>query len=275
MSSQNTSTIKSKHKSPTWKPKIAIITCTHQRFSVFQHFLRHIDLCHYYFKPNLFVGGHEEGHRKELEKCRLKTTWVQAENKPLGKKFNTVLRAAKKCNPDYVFITGDDDIYNDRFWKQYQEAANQGFHFIGLLDAFLVDVETASAKYFPGYSRERKGETLGAGRMIHKHLLDIFDWELWENGINSGLDASMTKTLSHLNYMSLAIQGLSQNVIMVDLKSDVNIWSYNNWYGLTRNLEEVSNIFGQPILKDYGKNINTNYNIQQTCKPAQAIAPIK
>jgi hypothetical protein len=49
--------------------------------------------------------------------------------------------------------------------------------------------------HWGGYHTSRRGDILGAGRMISRRILDKVDWQIYDTSLNSALDKSMTKIL--------------------------------------------------------------------------------
>lgn len=206
-----------------------ILTACYKRIEVFNIFLQYL--------PNypLAVIGDEREHYDLLKQLRPDAHWIEYWNQPLGAKWNYGLKISQAWAYDYVMILGSDDIFTPGLWEHYKKAMEpflDGGHYFGLLDFYFTDF--ARTKYCPGFQHNRKGEPHGAGRMIHRSILEKLNWELWDNNINSGLDASMTerlKTIPNLKNRSHFFRCKDIGEIALDIKSGGNIQAMEDYDG--------------------------------------------
>lgn len=218
-----------------------IFTAVHLRPEIFRIFLSHLREGH-----TLAVAGSKDDECYEVWKhdshsCP-SSHFIEAPNKPLSDKFNIGLQGLRDIPFDYLFITGSDDIYTPGLWRAYEHLAQHKLYdYVGLLDFYFTDFQ--KTKYCPGFQHNRLGEPHGAGRMISREVIEKMDFTLWDNGLNSGLDASMTKRLNTLNLKTHFFRCKDINEIAIDLKTQ-NIQSMDDYEG-----EIVSNDILKRVLK--------------------------
>ena len=172
--------------------------------------------------------------------------YIETPNSPLSNKMNATSLAAK--GSDYVICMGSDDIIHPKLMEQYLVWMQQGYDFIGSTDYYFYDLENNKALYWGGYiDKKRKGETVGAGRIFSKKLMNDCNWMLWADGVDSGLDStSKVNIKGKVKTFSLRSLGL----FAVDLKSSTNITPFKLWKN-TRFIDErlirflFKNIFEQ------------------------------
>lgn len=211
--------------------KLLVLTCCYKRYDLFKKFLAHLPkdvglVC---------VGDNDENYQSYLKADKGALGYVFHENKPLGKKWNYGLSyIQKECeNFDYVIITGSDDFFSPDLWEWYKTL---DVHYAGLLDFYFM--ENGKVKYNEGFSANRKGEPHGAGRALHRSVLEAVNWKLWDDNLNEGLDASMTRTLSKLSMDKEFIKVQSNGFVALDVKSDMNIHKASAYGGRWINEEE-------------------------------------
>lgn len=240
--------------------KIAVITCAYKRPHVFDIFLtsfkRNLEYMYEHgFDFKLFVGGDwadDDGVNLNACLSTLKQhefTWVNYPNKPLSNKWNATLNKAIQEGFDYALILGSDDIIDNDFLRSsVLNVLDMGY--VGVSDFYLVNTNNLSMKKWIGYQNDRKGESIGAGRMIDLDILQSkgFKGGLWEEGLNKGLDASMTNTLKGFG-MECSVTSCNDTGVLIDVKSDTNIWSYESFIGDT--LDGVEEI----ITSRFGKDV--------------------
>ncbi len=203
---------------------ILALTCTHNRQETLEIFL---DKLNY---PLIMVdttGGTFPVDKKI-------THYFDYSNKPLGAKWNYGLQQAKHIDFEYLLITGSDDIFSPGL---IEFLAEKRVHYAGLLDFYFYDIERDLLKYCPGLRYNRKGEPHGAGRIIHRSVLEALGWRLWDDHLNSGLDASMTRKFLKLD-ISAFFTHIPKGMYAVDLKSSDNIHTIEEYNGVMMNGEE-------------------------------------
>lgn len=166
---------------------------------------------------------------------------VFSENDPLGAKANDSVRALKG-KVDYVITTGSDDFFSKNAKKVYKD--NFKYDFFGFLDCYFHDQRTNETLYWPGYTeKRRKGEPIGAGKMIKAELLDKMNWRPFVETINMSLDYYYTKRVQQItdNIKLTSMKDL-KDFYIVDIKSDGNMNSFKKIKNIN-NIEECSNLW--------------------------------
>lgn len=202
---------------------LTILTACHGRPEVFKLFLNSLPQDAY-----LICVGDDDQNRISFEESKIKGTYIIHPNKPVSKKWNYGLQHAKKLNFEYLVITGSDDIFSTDLWDHYKTLTVQYF---GLLDFYFLDYATSKIKYQGGFMANRQGEPHGAGRALHRSVLDAVNWKLWDDTLNEGLDASMTKSLSNLILSTEFIKVQSKGWVAMDIKTKDNIHKANEYQG--------------------------------------------
>lgn len=215
--------------------KLRVITCAYKRPEVFKVFLKSflsnkkalagkIDL-------SLSVTGssiEDGGECKEIfKKITPEETWNESPNFPISNKWNYALSEALKFQWDYWLLTGSDDIYNEQYFLTMLKYMKVGCDYIGVQDFFLFDSKTSRLKYWPGYENERQGESIGAGRILSRPITKK-SIPLWKAGLNKGLDGSITDTVNKLGKVLCCVEN---DAVVLDIKSDTNIWDFNKYAG--------------------------------------------
>lgn len=173
----------------------------------------------------VFIDSPEDETRNRLDVSTAEWPFLHYEalNSPLSNKLNYGMYKIKGLNPDAVIFLGSDNILSTSYLKECIGLLKQGFDFIGSQDLHILDSRTKELIYFPGYSGQRAGLTLGAGRCFYKRLLDAVGWMPWPNGLEKYMDNGMSEKLAGIKYKKAIIQGRKRQTWVLDIKSDTNI----------------------------------------------------
>ena len=147
------------------------------------------------------------------------------QNLPVSNKWNYGLSQCKNFDFDYVLMMGSDDVISDDVLLKYNDFFESGYNYIGLTDLFVYNTIDGKFYYWEGYSKNsgRFGESLGLGRCLHKEIIEHFNHQLWDYGLNRGLDGSMEKRLKTLASVKKINFNSKDYGVSCDIKSDVNI----------------------------------------------------
>ena len=190
---------------------------------------------------NLLVCGSEGKISEELTK-KHGFEYTEHSNFPLSQKHNHLFKTAKNYNPDVVVLIGSDDLISKETFIKYKEFSELGLDYVGFKDLYMYD---GTLYYWGGYGVERKNETIGAGRFYSKNILDKCDWDLWgDSKINKGLDALAQTKIKRFNPKTEVLSCLSNNFIIVDIKTNNNITEISRFKNLeTQFLSTISDKF--------------------------------
>lgn len=170
----------------------------------------------------MLVCGSQGKRSKELV-AQYGFDYTEAPNYPLGKKWNTGLKVTEGLKWDYLLILGSDDLINIHLLERLILEAEAGHNLVGILDFYVADVEHTKAYYWPGYNGKRKGESVGAGRLIKREIIEATNYYLWTDHKNKGLDRGMYKRLQNAGGKPFNFKTLHTNCRLVDLKTKYNI----------------------------------------------------
>lgn len=150
-------------------------------------------------------------------------------NQPLSDKFNFGMNYFKNLPIDYVMILGSDNFIDEILMIEYIKIMRNNYDLIGVLNSYVYDIKTGHMYNFLGYPKtsHRYQETLGAGRILSKTILDSLKFMPWKNGISKGLDGSMWEKLSKLEFKEYKINVKSINGLMLGVKTDTFITDLN------------------------------------------------
>lgn len=145
-------------------------------------------------------------------------------NNPLSYKFNYACSMCENFNPDALIAIGSDDILSYEFFMFYIEAIKNGVDFCGIIDMYMLVKD--SLIYWGGYDEKsnRLGETIGAGRLFSRKLIEMLEWKPWNGEARDrGLDGLCTNNLAKLKYNNTAVKCLDVNGYILDIKTKNNL----------------------------------------------------
>ncbi len=245
------------------KKEVVIITCAYKRPEIFRIFLDNFQFLRAQLKYegvnlSLVVAGSEhddslwETHCFEIAREYKGVTWLEHENDPVGKKWNYALAYLKKLKFDVVMILGSDDLITPQFVLKGLSVLQEGYDITGVKDMYVLNSEDGEMVFWEGYAAARKGVSIGAGRMLTRELVEKANYKLWDDGLNCSLDGSTMRILS-------TIEGVREDnfecserdkVLVIDVKSPVNIWKYDVWNGIPVESEDMLRDFMPVVVKD-------------------------
>lgn len=158
------------------------------------------------------------------EKYNIK--YVMHENQPLGRKKNYGLRRSLEYQWDYLVEIGSDDLLKNEFLTVYPWDRD----LMCLQDAAWVCSKTGKARRI----KDRTGK-FGAGRAYSRKVVEAMN-PMWHDLKYNGLDGDSMFRMAAKGFMSKSYE--SARPLVVDIKSDVNLWPYQN-VGHTYTLEEA------------------------------------
>lgn len=124
---------------------------------------------------------------------------VMTENKPLGRKWQRAVDCARLANPDFVYITGSDDVISSDFIsrnvalmkrREVLHIAMSGprswflFDLVGFRAGRSIDESLWQISYHNHFHLM----PLGAGRIYSAEFLDSVDWQIFEQSWDKLLD---------------------------------------------------------------------------------------
>lgn len=142
--------------------------------------------------------GHLPEDRKLCESLGAK--WVHHRNRPLGDKWNQAFKEAKKYNVDACLFVGSSDWLSDN-WLEVMLPLIEKYDLIGTLGCDFLHMEDSEfySVRWPGYIKDRKGESIGIGRLISSKSLDRMQWQPFNASLDKSLDGSMQQSVNQIS----------------------------------------------------------------------------
>jgi len=203
--------------------KIVILTCVWKRPEITKIFFEQIELLKKYeYEIDCVSVGSEGEESRKL--CEPYSHYVEYKNLPLGDKWNAGARYCKDLDFDYLLIMGSDQIVNPKILDVYYENYVRNEEYVGVLDTYVIDLENKIVNYWDGYKRERTGQVIGPGRLIHKSLLEKIDYNLFDS-LNRNLDPTLDKKLPD------PVKIITKDFGFASIKSEISITPMKNYDG--------------------------------------------
>jgi len=169
------------------------------------------------------VAGSEGQRSKNLCKG---FNYIEVKNNPLGNKMNQSCEILKG-KVDYVIFIGSDDIFCNNTLAYYLDCIEEGIDFVGFKDCYFYDLISKESIYWAGYRGPRKGEPIGAFKMLSARLLDKLNWQPFDRNRTDSLDWSMMQKLKNVNYSRKLVYMKDYDIIGVDLKTQDSLTKFS------------------------------------------------
>lgn len=157
---------------------------------------------------------------ENTESCSKHNVWsMLTPNLPLRAKGNMLCKFSRLFDWDYLMILGSDDVVGPGFFDAYPDDIAEGW---GWSDLYLYDPPDRRFAYWPGYDPAKRQESVGAGRVLRRDVLDRLDWKIHGDGNKFNLDKSTTERLKRID-VTIPHSKLPDGVYMVDCKDSVSI----------------------------------------------------
>lgn len=210
--------------------KPCIVTGMWKRPEVFKIFGKHYEN----IGIDVIVVGSEGNTSKKLAES-FGFIYLERPNKPLGAKMNTTIKEALKRGYTHVICVGSDDLLSRELIDEYISLINDGYDFIGLTDFYFYELKTGKASYWGGYiDGDRIGNTVGAGRVFSRRLIESWGGIVWDSNANRYLDGTVQRKIITSKYPQVTFSLKKKGMFAVDIKSDVNVTPFklwdNSWY---------------------------------------------
>lgn len=153
--------------------------------------------------------------------------FVEHENQPLGRKKNYGLRCSLNMEWDYLVEIGSDDLLKTEYLTLFPWDRDV----MCLQDAAWLDSSTGRARRI----KDKTGK-FGAGRAYSRNIIEQMN-PMWHDLKFNGLDGD--------SMFRMAVNGIkmqsyhSEKPLVIDIKSDYNIWTYRNNLGHPYTFEEA------------------------------------
>lgn len=176
--------------------------------------------------------------------------WVNFHNDGIGRKMNAGLKYSSFAKWQWLITLGSDDIMRPEIFASANLMDAHGFKFFGTNDCILYDWNTGAVK------RHKSGsQIIGAGRFVHRSLVEQCDYKLWPDEAMSGLDGRSEQRIEEVTRHYIQHMPAPEPYI-VDIKSEVNIHSYKDIPGSQVSRQRLLKWF--PALESIGHRGDIN-----------------
>lgn len=154
--------------------------------------------------------------------------YVEAPNECLGTKMNIGVRESLKYDYDYLMNLGSDDIITEELFETYERLFEEDNPMFGPTRVTFINSKSKEVKTCDYQA------AIGAGRCIRKdYVLDVLERGEMYDKIQKGLDFN-----SMAKFRCQVTEVINNFTCIYDIKSDVNIWVYDNLGGTTIDFEK-------------------------------------
>lgn len=215
------------------KNKIIVVTPFYKREEVFKLFLKNLN----YLRNNninlnaILIGSDSIKNEKQLVENN-GFIYLNHKNQPLSNKWNWGTQYLKNIDFEYCIILGSDDLISYNLLNRLIKIMDvNDYDVVGLLDIYFYELISKSGVYWPGYDKDnlRFGESIGAGRIYKKSLLEEFNYKLWYDYKNKSLDKNISERLM-LGKKKVHVTKMLKNEYLIDIKGgDEQITPFDNF----------------------------------------------
>lgn len=199
--------------------RIGIVTINHLRPRVLHLWLASMSRLRkeFGFIPAVVVSGADD----EFICSCYDVHHITQKNIPVTDKWNLAFAYMKSIRPDYVMISGSDDIISTELYRNILEETGKGTDLIG----------TGTLWFYAGDGTNR-GRTvrlnsrrlLAPAKTISAKVLDNIDWVICPTEKNWGMDAIMDQAIKPYWKTRVFVDG-----VVVDVKTRQNLNHFTVW----------------------------------------------
>lgn len=208
--------------------KILILTPFWKRPEIVREYVRSLDRAPY--DVLLTIISKEDPYFHDIFfSMPVDTCDVFTPNSPLGAKKNAGVKAARHLEWDYLLELNSDSILNPAIFDLYKPYMERGELFFGLKDLYVTDYATKESLFIKDYN---SGMTYGAGRMMHRSIVDA---KMWTDELECGMDDNCRGKLEKRGIKDVPVH--SDIPMLVDLKTNTTL----NHFLMLKNLGKGRN----------------------------------
>ena len=203
---------------------IRVVTCMHGRPEVTRIFiagLQRVGLpCTAAISPN--------DHLNEAMCIENGIDFVTVANEPLGAKWNAALGLAS-LHQEWTgaMILGSDDLVSSDWVRTAEDMLDRGEKYLWPYSCAFYEPSTARAKMLTNSGTPL---SFGAGRVIHRRLLERLDWKPLRDDLGMGLDQCCHSRVKGLGAIIKWVDGPGP-VSVVDIKTPDNMHPFERFGG--------------------------------------------
>lgn len=177
----------------------------------------------------------------------------------LGLKWQRGIDAARDLDPDAIMIVGSGNWFTNGWVKTLYPYLND-YDMVGSEAMYVYQIRQNDQVmiHWGGYhNNARKGDMLGAGRLLSRRILDKVGWQIYNTSLNSGLDRSIDRTLRRHGAKTLTLPQGDEMILKVGSYKWKNINSFGVLWGspnarkvdnpdkILKNFPEIKTLLGQ------------------------------
>ncbi len=167
---------------------------------------------------DVYTVGSEGDESKSLAE-KHGFNYIEFPNNPVSNKHNALTETLRYVDFDYAILVGSDNFVSANFIAKYTSYLKKYKPLVSQLDGvYFYNQNTKDLTLFKGFT--------GVGRAYSRELLERFDFALWHEGKNSGLDTSSLNRMREKGIEPEIISIDKLGIEMLDVKYSTNITSH-------------------------------------------------
>lgn len=150
----------------------------------------------------------------------------------LGLKWQRGISAARDLDPDAIMIVGSGNWFTNGWVKTLCPYLTD-YDMVGGEAMYVYQIRQNDSVmiHWGGYHTSRKGDMLGAGRLLSRRILDKVDWQIYNTSLNQRLDRSMSKILRRHGAKTLTLPKGEEYILKIGSYKWKNINSFGVLWG--------------------------------------------
>lgn len=151
----------------------------------------------------------------------------------LGQKWQDGIFEAALFDPDAIMIVGSGNWFTNG-WAKTLFPYLDDYDMVGSESMYVYQIRQNDQVmiHWGGYhTNSRKGDMLGAGRLLSRRILDKVDWQIYNTRLNSGLDRSIDRTLRRHGAKTLTLPQGDEMILKVGSYKWKNLNSFGVLWG--------------------------------------------
>lgn len=156
--------------------------------------------------------------------------------KTLGYKWQIGVNKAGDYDPDAIMIVGSGNWFTNG-WAKTLFPYLDDYDMVGSEAMYVYQIRQNDQImiHWNGYhTNSRKGDMLGAGRLISRRMLDKVDWQIYDTNLDRGLDRSIDRKLRRQGAKTLTLPAGDEYILKVGSYKWKNINSFGVLWGSPR-----------------------------------------
>lgn len=151
----------------------------------------------------------------------------------LGDKWQRGIEFSGVVDPDAIMIVGSGNWFTNG-WAKTLFPYLDDYDMVGSEAMYVYQIRQNDQVmiHWGGYhTNSRKGDMLGAGRLLSRRILDKVDWQIYNTSLNSGLDRSIDRTLRRHGAKTLTLPQGDEMILKVGSYKWKNLNSFGVLWG--------------------------------------------